>query len=255
MSTEDVKNTLLNLVSQFTTRVDDDEKTIRSLEAQGHKVTWEQIQEAYGIAQRILAPTNQTAYEAILTDCGIPKATEKSNRWLPVTKLLYGRWNSARTEFVLNRSAEKYACSFRYFETNGIPASGVAAYVEAFNDPQHGAHLKGIEAADRATNGRTKDDAKIDRLKRIGLSRVNPDVVRIKRPDCVPTGKQNGFLWFEVEGDEIVVLGYDEIKIQQFDQLALRKGRKIEADKRAKADAEVDAIASGGSSNEVSQAA
>lgn len=255
MSTEVVKNTLLNLVSQFTTRVDDDELTIRNLEAKGLKVTWEQIQEAYGIAQRILNPTNQTAYEAILADCGIPKATEKSNRWLPVTKLLYGRWNVDKTEYVLNRSAEKYACAFRHFETNGVPASGVTAYVEAFNDPQHGAHLKGIEAADRAVNGRAKDDAKIDRLRRAGLSRVNPDVVRIKRPGCVPAGKQNGFLWFEVEGDEIVVLGYEDIKTQQFDQLALRKGREIEAAKRKKADDEVDAIANGGSSNEVSQAA
>lgn len=255
MSIENVKSTLLNLVSRFTTRVDDDEQTIKSLENQKHKVTWAQIQEAYGIAQRILNPSNQTAYEAILADCKIPKATEKSNRWLPVVKLLYGRWNSARTEFVLNRSAEKYACAFRYFETNGIPASSVAAHIEGFNDPVHGAHLKGIEALDRAKNGRTKDDAKIDRLKRAGLSRVNPDVVRIKRPECVPTGKQNGYLWFEVEGDEIVVLGYDDIKPQQLDQLALRKGRAIEAAKRKKADDEVDAIASGGSDNEVSQAA
>ena len=108
---------------------------------------------------------------------------------------------------------------------------------------------------DRATNGREKDNAKIDRLKRIGLSRVNPDVVRLKRPECVPAGKQNGLLWFEVEGDEIVVLGYEDIKTQQFDQLALRKGREIEAAKRRKADDEVDAIANGGSSNEVSQAA
>lgn len=255
MSIENVKSTLLNLVSQFTTRVDDDEQAIRTLENQKHKVTWAQIQEAYGIAQRILDPSNKTAYEAILTDCKIPKGTEKNNRWLPVVKLLYGRWNSARTEFVLNRSAEKYSCAFRYFETNGIPASSVAAHIEGFNDPVHGAHLKGIEALDRATNGRTKDDAKIDRLKRAGLSRVNPDVVRIKRPDCVPAGKQNGYLWFEVEGDEIVVLGYDDIKPQQLDQLALRKGRAIEAAKRKKADDEVDAIASGGSDNEVSQAA
>jgi len=255
MSIENVKNTLLNLVSQFTTRVDDDEQAIRTLENQKHKVTWAQIQEAYGIAQRILNPSNQTAYEAILTDCKIPKATEKSNRWLPVVKLLYGRWSVDKTEFVLNRSAEKYACPFRYFEANGIPASSVAAHIEGFDDPVHGAHLKGIEALDRATNGRTKDDAKIDRLKRAGLSRVNPDVVRIKRPDCVPKGKQNGFLWFEVEGDEIVVLGYDDIKPQQLDLLALRKGRAIEDAKRKKADAEVDAIASGGSANEVSQAA
>jgi hypothetical protein len=255
MSIENVKNTLLNLVSQFTTRVDDDEQTVRNLEAQSHKVVWEQIQEAYGIAQRILNPDNQTAFEAILADCKIPKATEKSNRWLPVVKLLYGRWNTTRSEFVLNRSAEKYACAFRYFETSGISASSVAAHIEGFNHPVHGSHLKGIEALDRATNGRTKDDAKIERLKRAGLSRVNPDVIRIKRPDCVPAGKQKGFLWFEVEGDEIVVLGYDDIKTQQFDLLALRKGRAIEAAKRKKADDEVDAIASGGSANEVSQAA
>jgi len=255
MSIENVKNTLLNLVSQFTTRVDDDEQTVRNLEAQSHKVVWEQIQEAYGIAQRILNTDNQTAFEAILADYKIPKATEKSNRWLPVVKLLYGRWNTTRSEFVLNRSAEKYACAFRYFETIGISASSVAAHIEGFNDPVHGAHLKGIEALDRATNGREKDNAKIDRLKRAGLSRVNPDVVRIKRPDCVPAGKQNGFLWFEVEGDEIVVLGYEDIKTHEFDQLALRKGRKIEAGELAKAKAKVSAIASGESSNEVSQAA
>jgi len=253
MSIENVKNTLLNLVSQFTTRVDDDEKTIRSLENRKHEVTWAQIQEAYGIAQRILNPSNQTAYEAILTDCKIPKATEKSNRWLPVVKLLYGRWNVDKTEFVLNRSAEKYACPFRYFETNGIPASSVAAHIEGFNDPEHGAHLKGIEALDRATNGRTKDEAKIDKTRKVGLSRSNPDVVRLKRPACVPAGKQNGFLWFEVEGDEIVVLGYDDINPKQFDLLAIRKGRKIEAAKHAKADKELDAIASGDSANEVSQ--
>ncbi len=253
MSIENVKNTLLNLVSQFTTRVDVDEQTIRSLETDRNRVTWAQIQEAYGIAQRMLDPSNLTAYDAILTDCKIPKATEKSNRWLPVVKLLYGRWNSARSEFVLNRSAEKYACAFRYFETNGIPTSSVAEHIEGFNHPVHGGHLKGIEELDRKTNGRAKDDVKLDRLKRAGLSRVNPDVVRIKRPDCVPAGKQNGFLWFETEGDEIVVLGYDDIKPQQLDQLALRKGRKIEAATRKKADAEVDAIASGGSSNEVSQ--
>lgn len=250
-----VKNTLLQLVSSFTTRVDNDEKTIRNLENHRHKVTWEQIQEAYGIAQQILDPTNRTAYEIILTDCKIPKATEKSNRWLPVVKLLYGRWSVDQTEYVLNRSAEKYACVFRHFQTNDIPVSGVAAYVEAFDDPQYGAHLKGIEDTDRAMNGKGKDDVKIDRLKRAGLSRVNPDVIRIKRPDCVPMGKQNGLLWFEVEGNEIVVLGYDDIKSQQFDQLAIRKGRKIEAAKRKKADDEVDAIANGGSRDEVSQTA
>lgn len=255
MSIEDVKNTLLNLVDQFVTRVESDDKTVTDLKDRSHKVTWAQIQEAYGIAQRILAPENLTAYEAILADCKIPKGTEKRNRWLPVVKLLYGRWNSAKTEFVLNRSAEKYACAFRHFDTSGISENDVAAHIEGFNHSEHGAHLKGIEALDRATNGKAKDDVKIARLKRVGLSRANADVLRIKRPDCVPSGKQSGLLWFEVEGDEIVVLGYDDIKDQQFEQLAIRKGRKIEADKRKKADAEVDAIASGGSTNEVSQAA
>jgi len=186
------------------------------------------------------------------------------NIWTYVTKLLYGKWikiddlddkgkvklarkmkvdTSKLLYFAENdeakwdretvfhawehdRSAEKYACVFRYLQTHGVQPSDVAKFIENFSDKNYGNKLAGIERKDRADNRQASSPKPLsenarkqrDEYKARGENPANSDVMELDKPDKLPDSVEFGRAMFKVVGEKLVIVGYDALGQADYDK-------------------------------------
>lgn len=220
----------------------------RQFQVQGYRVLWRQLGEAYFVAQNILSQS-KADLEAALTERGITKAKPGSNPFLPIVKMLYGEWKTVNGEksfsaehlvsdvtvFEPNRSAEKYACVFRYLNKRKDQLTDlqtIVDYIEGFKG-----NLKGIEDADRAENKKkasskaTLDTA--DALKRGLAVRGGMDIgSREKIKDLIadfPDDATHGVVWFKVTEDgHVHLMGFDKkLAEDAVEKLAVKRGTSL----------------------------
>lgn len=220
------------MIAEFQGRMTADNSEHHELQVQGWMLTWKQVQEAYRIGRSIVLDAgNAEAYKAALKRASIPEAGEKANKWLPFTKLVFGKWDAAETVFCVDRSAEKYANYFRYFEDEKVQVEHVidtikkASVTEA--DGKIVRFLKAIEKMDREAHRAKSSGFTPEEKLSAGLNRKADDVFRIAKPETIPNGVDKGTLWFEVDGDELVVYGCEELKVEAFEKLARKKGAAL----------------------------
>lgn len=232
-------------VAEFNGRLTQDNATLQDFQVQGWSVLWNQLARAYGVAKLILDASNKEAYLATLKDCGIKPAGEKSNKWLPVTKLLFGSWtdgsgnlqswNSAlNTVFEVDRSAEKYAVVFKHLETNGISEDGVFDYIKGFDDAKHGKYLKGIEAMERATSGSSKAGISEEEAAELGILTNVQDVMVVDAPSYLKANQVvMGSTFFKVENGKLFLYGATPMEQAAFDKKVVLRGKKLFAANKA----------------------
>lgn len=207
------------------------------LQVAGRRSLYEMLASAYEIGLVLRKPENKGAFIKLLEDEDLETVAnnygkERGNPWNAVVKLLFGETMMVNdfTVFVENKSAGKYANVFRYLEGHQVLVADVVEFIETFDDPDFGAALGGIEAADRDEN--PSSDKKPDNsvsFKR-GCDRSHEHVFGIPLPDFMPKDVKYGTMWFEVDRDQIVFYDYQAIGIEEFGKLARSKGRKLQAD-------------------------
>lgn len=79
------------------------------------------IQAAYIIAADLMKPSNKALLDELLARHGLKRDKRKgSNPWVATVNLLFGSWVEAKgvkpRSFQVDRSAWKYAASFRFFD-------------------------------------------------------------------------------------------------------------------------------------------
>lgn len=220
-------NAVEQMIKDFQGRMTADNSEHQKLQIQGWMLTWKQVQEGYRIGRLVVLDAgNAEAYKDALKRAGIPEAGEKANKWLPFAKLAFGSWNEAETMFCVDRSAEKYANYFRHFEENKVLVEHVVDTIE--NAASDGSRfLKAIEKMDREAHRSRSSGFTPEEKLSAGLNRKADDVVRIAKPKSVPNGITRGQMWFEVEGDELVIYGCEELKDDAFEAKARKKGAAL----------------------------
>jgi hypothetical protein len=97
------------------------------------------IQEAYCIGSELRLPENRGVLDKLLSEHGLStEVREGTNPWMPITNLLFGRWVTGEKGgryFEVDKSAKKYAVSFRYFEEHQWEPELVA---DNLRDPKTG---------------------------------------------------------------------------------------------------------------------
>lgn len=227
-------------IAGFRQQLLSDNASLTMFQVQGWEVLWRQIAAAYELGKIILDPANEADFKKALENCGIT-TTKMTQKWVSVTKLLYGEWkdsngdlapwdNALNTIFELDRSAEKYSTYFRYFEANNIHVSDVFSTIKTFDDPVHGRHLKGIEAKYRAGNKSSAAGISDNDAEALG-SRVDVnDVVSFDKPKGFSV--EMGTAFFKVENGKIHLLGVAELTEDAFTKRAVTRGKKLFADNR-----------------------
>jgi hypothetical protein len=233
-----VTNNVTKMVNDFQAATVTNRSELDAITLNGRQKVWENIAEAVLIAQKIIKPENKDDYHAALKAHGIDVPTEgkKVNPYGPVVKLLYGDWKDDQANvFQPNRSAEKYACVFRYFSTPARRGKFdtialIVKHIETFSEPAFGSNLKGIEAKDRSENkktGGTPKAASTDNYD-LGLRPDKGEVARLgERPEFVPEDVSFGKLWFRMVDGEVIVMGYQEVSEDTFKALAVKRGKAI----------------------------
>lgn len=241
-------------VAEFNGLLVKDNETLQDFQVQGWSILWRQLGRAFGVAKLILDASNEEAYLATLKNCGIKPAGEKSNKWLPVTKLLFGSWtdstgtlqpwNSAlNTVFETDRSAEKYAVIFKHLEVKGISEDGAFDYIKGFDHATHGKHLKGIEASERASNG-SSGSISDEQAMNLGSMTDASDVYVLDAPSDLKTVAM-GSTFFKIEGGKLYLFGATQMEQDAFDKRIVARGKKLYNEKKALAakSATLDAVA------------
>lgn len=226
-------NHVNTLVASFQTSFTANLEQQREFEVRGYRALYTQVAEAFAIAQTILKPENKSEYEAALKERGIDLPKGKSNPYLPVIKLLYGSWaDEQKTIFEPNRSAEKYACVFRYLNKRKgkIAQKDIVGHIEEYSDATYGTALKGIEAQDRAEHRTTGSRA--DNSEALIAGSDLDGSIAIDRPAFVQENQTIGQLWFKLGKDgKVYILGARPLEEKTFDALAIKRGKDIlEAD-------------------------
>jgi hypothetical protein len=227
MTTNNNANPVNNLVASFRKAFDANLIKQHGFQLSGHRVLWEQIAEAFAVAQGIIKKETEADYHAALKERDIKPATGKgSNPYLPVVKLLYGEWKDEQhTVFEPNRSAEKYACVFRYLNKHFADKSQAetVAHIENYST-SYGNHLKGMEAQDRAEN--QKPGPKVDSKTAFDIGSKITGAIVIDRPDFVPEDAKMGQLWFKTGKDgKVYILGFRKLDDKAFKAVATKRGR------------------------------
>ena len=242
-------NPVNTLVSSFKDTLPANLDQQREFQVRGYRMLWTQIAEAFFVAQNIRGQL-KADIDAALKERGINEGKAGSNPYLPIVKMLYGEWKTVDgsetfvtehqatdvTVFEPNRSAEKYACVFRYLNKrkDQFPdTQSIIDHIEAF--PKH---LKGIEDKDRDEN-KTSSKAKPDTtmaLKR-GLSvRGGMDIgTREKVVTQIldfPADAKEGQLWFKVGDDgRVYLMGFEKkLEDDAVNKLAVKRGNKLLAE-------------------------
>jgi len=209
---------------------------LEQLTVNGRRAVWENVAEAALIAQKILKPENKTDYHAALKARNMPvPESKKVNPFGPVVKLLYGEWTVDQTNvFEANRSAEKYACVFRYFYDHRDKYDNITLIVDhiaTYNDPVHGRGLRGIEKADRAKHKSSTSTSKSSEENfELGVRQDRGVVATLEnRPEFIPDSVDYGKLWFRMVGGKVVIMGYEEVVETTYKALAIKRGKAIRA--------------------------
>jgi len=113
-----VTNNIITMVEEFRNATVANRSELDQITLNGRRKVWENVAQAALISQEIIKPANKDDYHAALLAHGMPAPVDgkKVNPYTLVVKLLYGEWKDDQANvFQPNRSAEKYACVFRYF--------------------------------------------------------------------------------------------------------------------------------------------
>jgi hypothetical protein len=231
-----VTNNVTQIVTSFRKATDQHRTVLDSITLDGRRKVWENVAEAALIAQEILKPENKGDYHAALLAHGLaaPVDGKKVNPYTLVVKLLYGEWKDEQANvFQPNRSAEKYACVFRYFAKRRgkfDTIALIAKHIETYSDPTHGSNMRGIEAQDRAEHKKSSSTPKAasnDNFE-LGEKLDRGEVARLdKRPEFIPEEVSYGKLWFRMVDGEVIVMGYEEVTDQTYKTLATKRGKAI----------------------------
>lgn len=230
MTTTNNANSVNTLVASFQVAFQANLDKQREFQVRGLRSLWTQIAEAFAVAQTILKPENKKDYDAALVERSIEPAKSKGNPYTPVVKLLYGEWKDEQhTLFAPNRSAEKYACVFRYLNKRRgkIAQADIVGHIEGYTHAIYGNHLKGIEAEDRADH-KPKGKSKADDSEALIIGSTTEDGIAVDRPGFVPEDVSMGQLWFKTGKDgKVYILGYRKIEEDTFNTLAIKRGKDI----------------------------
>lgn len=161
------------------------------------------------------------------------------------TKTAYQEWSP-------NRSAEKYAVVFRYLHDHGVAVADVPAFIENFNEKDHGKKLFGIEhagreAAKQAGESKSKSQDVIDKQKSYVTRaevRSNDKVFAVEKPGMWPTKTNYAKAIVKVVGDELLIVGFTEMTEAAYINYAVRIGKPLveqDAKEAAERQAEIDA--------------
>jgi len=226
-----VTNNVMQMVDDFRAATVLNRSELDNITLNGRRKVWENVAQAALIAQEIIKPANKDAYHAALKAHGLDAPVEgrKVNPYALAVKLLYGEWKDDQANvFQPNRSAEKYACVFRYFAKRRGQFDNpelIVAHIEATEG-----NLKGIEAQDRAENKKSSKGASApanDNYE-FGLRLDKGEVARLdQRPDFIPEDVSFGKLWFRMVDGEVIVMGYQEASEDAFKALATKRGKAI----------------------------
>ncbi|MBT0668413.1 hypothetical protein HT136_08525 [Novosphingobium profundi] len=218
------------LVKSFQESIPANLEKQREFQVHGLRELWKQVAEAFLIALKILQ-LDKAQLKSALKERNISEAKSGANEFLPIVKLLYGEWKDEdQTIFEPNRSAEKYACVFRYFYKRKDKFADARSIVDHIEETE--GNLKGIEQKDRAENKKTT--AKVssdDELKR-GLSvRSAMEIGSLEKVReavlDLPDNAQQGQLWFKVENGKVYLMGYRTLEDGTRDTLAKKRGKAI----------------------------
>lgn len=242
---------LTDLVLEFkANRLNGDHAKMANLQVQGRKILYEQIGEAYRIGQILLSPSNKGPFYRHLRSLGFENEAETfdkgktKNKWLLVTKVLYGEWKTYTdfhlsslsadkegiTVFQPNRSSEKYANVLRRLWDQNIAVENVVEYIENFCEPDYGAGLVGMERIDRATYADpTKDgNSKLNHLE-TGLNSI---AFSMPKPAEIASDVKFGVMLFETGEDNLTVYECKSLTQDEFNAMAADYGRRLSAQKR-----------------------
>jgi len=226
-----VTNNVMQMVTDFRAATVINRSELDAITLNGRRKVWENVAQAALLAQEIIKPANKDDYHAALLAHGlaVPVDGKKVNPYTLVVKLLYGEWKDEQANvFQPNRSAEKYACVFRYFAKRRGQFDTVeliVAHIEATES-----NLKGIEEQDRAENKKSTKGASApanDNFE-FGLRLDKGEVARLdQRPEFIPEDVSYGKLWFRMVDGEVIVMGYQEASEDAFKALATKRGKAI----------------------------
>lgn len=153
-------STLEEKVVEFQQGHVDEEKQRKQehrLKVNNRKALYQTIQQGYIIGSELMLPQNVAELARLLDTHGLQPAREGTNKWMPVTNLLFGTWQvnkeTHKREFIPDRSAKKYANSFRYFHESEWQPDRIAAILMDENGVENriGKHFgKGLVGTERA---------------------------------------------------------------------------------------------------------
>ena len=134
-----------------------------------------------------------------------------------------------------NRSAEKYAVVFRYLQNHNVTPEDAAKFIENFDDKTHGKRLLGIERAGRF-EARSNSPAKAPSQEVIDKqnayiaraeARKNWNVFAVEKPSTFPSDVQFARAVIKVEGDELVIVGYQKMEASAYKNHAVKLGKPL----------------------------
>jgi len=181
---------------------------------------YQTIQTAYGIAAELMKPENEAVLLALLAKHGLKRDERKgSNPWVAPVNLLFGTWVEAKgvksRAFKADRSAWKYAASFRFFHEHRWPhneiAERLANHTSNFlGKSQFGKGLIATQKEDAYRHSRDDADVQDDnnQLKRF-IARALPIAELPKHDALINDGGERRFvaLWGIVVDQTVLVYG------------------------------------------------
>jgi len=231
-TTNNSTNPVNTLVKSFQDSLPESIKNQREFQVRGYQELWKQIAEAFFVAQNIRQQLKSDLDNAF-AERGIKPSTKAgANPYLPIVKLLYGEWNAEDTTlFEPDRSAEKYACVFRYFNKRKDQFKDVTEIVDHIEETQ--GHLKGIENLDRDENKSktsakaTSDEALKAGLKVSGAMEIGSIEKVADSVDGFRSDAKQGQIWFTVSDGKVYLMGFKALEDDARDNLAKKRGKNI----------------------------
>jgi hypothetical protein len=235
---------LKKLVTEFReVRLADDQQKMGKFEVAGQAVLYSQIAEAYRIGVILLERTNAMMFINLMKSHNMVDQATKygnnnyTNRWLFVTKLLYGSWEEktiSNTVFHIwshDRSSEKYANVLRHLEELEKRPEEVADFIPTFEYTNEKGitvrKLQGLEVADREANARNGSKPDTSTQLTLGTSRAEPDVMGIPLPAELDPEIEYGSCFFKVENKQMIIFGTTKLEEDEFKKLAIARGKVI----------------------------